>query len=74
MRAWHPLTEKWALYPFPLHLGGFVILQLVENGGNDVILFLRLGHGQQQSSALLTRTPILGILSQAEVYLKVPLM
>ena len=43
----HPLTEKWGLYPFPLHLGGFVTLQLVENGGNDVIWFLRLGHGQQ---------------------------
>lgn len=35
------------LYPFPLHLGGFVTLLLVENGGNDVIWFLRLGHGQQ---------------------------
>ena len=54
----HPLTEKWGLYPFPSNLGGFVTRQLVENGGTDVIWILSV------SSALLTRTLVLGILSQ----------
>lgn len=57
----HP--PKWSLHPFPLNLGRFITLQLIEGGGSDIIWPLRQSHGCDAAFTLLTRTLALGTLS-----------
>lgn len=35
MMPCHPPSEKWSLHPFPLNLGRFITLELIEGGGSD---------------------------------------